>query len=97
MLRPARSATMPLACSMTMRLLSAFWSCSFTTWPSSAARCWRIAMVATSARAWRPRIGRSQVEPALDPEQVQGADGRTPQAHGQRVHRPEAGFERVGL
>ena len=28
---PARSATMPLACSMTTRLLSAWWSCSFTS------------------------------------------------------------------
>jgi hypothetical protein len=47
-----RSASTPVACSTRTRLVSAVSSWLFSTCDCSSVRCWRIAMVATSASGW---------------------------------------------
>jgi hypothetical protein len=54
-----RSASTPLTCSMRMRLVSAVCSWLFSTCDCSSVRCWSIAMVATSARAWASAMSSS--------------------------------------
>ena len=93
MSRPARSARMPLACSIMTRLLRAWLSWSTTRWAWMAARCWRMAMVATSARAWAATRSADSRDARLGAEQVEGTDGDAPQAHGQGLGRLEAGLE----
>jgi len=51
--QPAASLILPLACSMMMRLLRALFSWVLRIWASAAVWCWRMAMVATSARLGR--------------------------------------------
>ena len=96
MSRRSRSAITPFACSMTMRLFSAWLSCSLRVCASSAARCWRMAMVATSARACADvDVGRSH-RPWLAVEQVEGTDHSAAQAHRQGVDRVVAGGDGFG-
>ena len=47
--------TAPLACSMTIRLLRAPWSCSVRASARLIFPSWRIAIVATSANDWTTR------------------------------------------
>ena len=46
---PSVRARAPLACSITILLFSAPWSCSVSASARAMLRSWRIAMVATSA------------------------------------------------
>ena len=74
MSRSARSATTPLACSMTMRAFSAWLSCSLRSWASRT----------PDVGGWRwwprrpgpgPRRRRCRSSPPVDAVEVEGADG----------------------
>jgi hypothetical protein len=69
-----RSASFPLACSISTRLLSAVCSCSLRTVLRWVVRCCRRLMVATSASAWAMRVEAGSKGPGVAQTHGQGLD-----------------------
>ena len=89
---PLCCATMPLACSITIRLLSAPWSCSVSVSAREIARSWMMAIVAMSARAWTTLMSSCAERHRVLVEDVQRTDHPVPQPHREGMHRADAGL-----
>ena len=90
---PRERATAPLACSITTRLFRANCSCSVSSSARRISRSWMIAIVATSASAWRTRAS-SASSRRLHAEDVERADHLVAQPHRERVDRVHARRQR---
>ena len=91
-----RSATMPLACSITIRESSATSSCAENARESLIARSWRMPMVAMSAMACTTARSRAVSARAAGREEIERADHLGAQSHRHRRDRCEAALAGVG-